>query len=241
MARALIEFQKVSKNFGSRVVLQNLSLRVYDGEFVTVVGNQGCGKTTLLKLLNGLLAPDSGRIRLQGKEISQIDQTELRRSVGYVIQGVGLFPHMNIKNNIAYVLNLLGEEKYFVDRRVNELSDIVGLDRQILSYYPKDLVSGQKQRVGIARALAANQHILLMDDPFGAVDEMTRRSLQDEIRNIHRMTGVTILFITRDVKEALKLGSRVMVMNQGRIDQIDSPSTLLANPKTDFVRKLVAV
>lgn len=193
----------------------------------------------MLKLINGLSVPTAGRILIDGKDIAQEDQTLLRRNIGYVIQGIGLFPHMTVKANIAYVPNLLNRrDKERTRRAVERLIRVVGLETEMLDRYPSELSGGQRQRVGIARALAANPEILLMDEPFGAVDEITRQLLQNEIARIHQELGVTIVFITHDIKEALKLGSRVLVMDQGRIEQIGTPDEIRRNPATDFVRQL---
>lgn len=235
----IIRFEHISKTYGENGVLQDFNLDIRKGEFLTVIGSSGSGKTTMLKLINGLSVPTSGRILIEGKDIAQENQTLLRRNIGYVIQGIGLFPHMKVKANIAYVPNLLNRKnKENTCRAVERLIQMVGLDTEMLDRYPSELSGGQRQRVGIARALAANPEILLMDEPFGAVDEITRQLLQNEIARIHRELGVTIVFITHDIKEALKLGSRVLVMDHGRIEQLDTPEEIRRNPATDYVRKL---
>lgn len=235
----IIRFEHISKTYGENHILQDFNLDIRKGEFLTVIGSSGSGKTTMLKLINGLSVPTAGRILIDGKDIAQEDQTLLRRNIGYVIQGVGLFPHMTVKANIAYVPNLLNRrDKERTRRAVERLIRVVGLETEMLNRYPSELSGGQRQRVGIARALAANPEILLMDEPFGAVDEITRQLLQNEIARIHQELGVTIVFITHDIKEALKLGSRVLVMDQGRIEQIGTPDEIRRNPATDFVRQL---
>lgn len=235
----IIRFEHISKTYGENGVLQDFNLDIRKGEFLTVIGSSGSGKTTMLKLINGLSVPTSGRILIEGKDIAQENQTLLRRNIGYVIQGIGLFPHMKVKANIAYVPNLLNRKnKENTCRAVERLIQMVGLDTEMLDRYPSELSGGQRQRVGIARALAANPEILLMDEPFGAVDEITRQLLQNEIARIHQELGVTIVFITHDIKEALKLGSRVLVMDHGRIEQLDTPEEIRRNPATDYVRKL---
>ncbi|MEA5008163.1 ABC transporter ATP-binding protein [Clostridium tyrobutyricum] len=235
-----IHFDNVSKGYNGNLILDNFNFEINKGEFITVIGSSGCGKTTALKLINGLLVPDSGKIYVDGKDISTIDQIQLRRKIGYVIQGIGLFPHMNIKKNIAYVPNLLKkEDKNKILNNVKKLIKVVGMSEDILERYPSELSGGQCQRVGIARALAASPKILLMDEPFGAVDEITRRLLQEEILNIHKKLGVTIVFITHDIKEALKLGTRVLVMDKGKVIQLGTPTEIIENPKTDFVKELV--
>lgn len=235
----IIRFEHISKTYGENNILQDFNLDIRKGEFLTVIGSSGSGKTTMLKLINGLSVPTAGRILIDGKDIAQEDQTLLRRNIGYVIQGIGLFPHMTVKANIAYVPNLLNRrDKERTRRAVERLIRVVGLETEMLDRYPSELSGGQRQRVGIARALAANPEILLMDEPFGAVDEITRQLLQNEIARIHQELGVTIVFITHDIKEALKLGSRVLVMDQGRIEQIGTPDEIRRNPATDFVRQL---
>lgn len=235
----IIRFEHIGKTFGENVVLQDFNLDIHKGEFLTVIGSSGSGKTTMLKLINGLSVPTSGRVLIDGKDISRENQTLLRRNIGYVIQGIGLFPHMKVKANIAYVPNLLNRRDKERTRQAGErLIELVGLEKEMLDRYPSELSGGQRQRVGIARALAANPEILLMDEPFGAVDEITRQMLQNEIARIHRELGVTIVFITHDIKEALKLGSRVLVMDHGKIEQLGTPEEIRLNPATGFVRQL---
>lgn len=236
----IIQFEHVSKAYGDRLVLKDLNLGIQKGEFVTVIGSSGSGKTTMLKMINGLLVPTEGKIFVDGKDISQENQTLLRRNIGYVIQGIGLFPHMSVRENIAYVPRLLNRrDKEQTRRAVEHLIGIVGLEQGILGRYPSELSGGQRQRVGIARALAANPRILLMDEPFGAVDEITRKMLQNEISRIHRELEVTIVFVTHDIREALTLGSRVLVMRDGHIEQDATPDVIKNSPKTEFVRQLV--
>lgn len=236
---SIIRFERVSKGYGETGVLHDVSVDIERGEFVTVIGSSGCGKTTLLKLVNGLLVPDSGKVYVGGEDISAVDQIKLRRNIGYAIQGVGLFPHMTVWKNIAYVPNLLnGSNRAKTRRAVDKWMRVVGLEPELAERYPGELSGGQKQRVGIARALAASPEILLMDEPFGAVDEITRRMLQDEILRIHREQGVTVLFITHDIREALKLGSRILVMSQGGVVQSGTPDEIRLHPANDFVREL---
>jgi len=237
-----IILENVSKSYGENSILDNFNLKICKGDFLTIIGSSGCGKTTVLKLINGLLTPDSGRILVNGEDISKIDQIQLRRKMGYVIQEVGLFPHMNISKNIAYVPNLIKEDdKIKISNKVKELIKMVGLDEEIITRYPSELSGGQRQRVGLARALAASPEVLLMDEPFGAVDEINRKLLQEEILKIYNKLNVMIVFITHDIKEALKLGTRVLVMDKGEIIQIGTPSEIKQNPKTDFVRELIGV
>ena len=235
-----IRFDHVTKRYGTHTVLQDFRLTVYSGEFLTMIGRSGCGKTTALRLINGLLTPDEGAVYVNGKNVAQSDLIALRRGIGYAIQGVGLFPHMTVAKNIAYVPSLSGgwsrEES---QRQVAELLTTVGLDPALAGRYPHELSGGQKQRVGIARALAAHPPILLMDEPFGAVDEITRRTLQKEILQLQQKLGLTVIFVTHDIKEALGLGSRVLVMEAGHISQLDTPAAIQAAPANDFVRALI--
>lgn len=242
MAEPIIRFEGVSKSYGEQPVLKNFSLDVLPGEFLTIIGRSGCGKTTALKLVNGLITPDAGRVLVQGEDVAKTDPVALRRRIGYAIQSVGLFPHMTVEKNIAYVpaiSHLEGWKGPARRERVSALLRQVGLDPALADRYPRALSGGQRQRVGIARALAAGPEILLMDEPFGAVDEITRGQLQEEILRIHRESGITILFVTHDIAEALKLGTRTLVMDGGTVQQCDRPEELLRHPATDFVRELV--
>lgn len=232
--------EHVQHAYGKHVVLHDFSMEIEDGEFISVIGGSGSGKTTVLKLINGLLTPLAGTIYVQDENIAAIDQTQLRRKVGYVIQSIGLFPHMTIEENIAYVLTLTHVDKAVIKDRVMEMMEIMQLDEKLLHRYPDELSGGQKQRVGIARALASRPGILLMDEPFGAVDEITRHSLQDEIRRIHEKLPITIFFITHDIREALRLGSRVMIMKDGAIEQFDTPEQVKKHPQTAFVKQLLS-
>ncbi|MSS93236.1 ABC transporter ATP-binding protein [Eubacterium sp. BL-380-WT-2B] len=241
MSESIIRFVDVTKAYDDEAILERFSLDIGRGEFLTIIGSSGCGKTTLLKMINGLLIPDKGTVFVQGRDISKTDLIALRRNIGYAIQGVGLFPHMTVRKNIAYVPSLLNKQnRQKTEAAVSRLVKIVGLDESLLERYPSELSGGQQQRVGIARSLAAAPDILLMDEPFGAVDEITRRMLQDEIMRIHRELGVTIVFITHDIREALKLGSRVAVIDHGGLVQIDTPENIRKHPATDFVKELVS-
>lgn len=237
---SVIELKEITASYGDHRILEHFNLRVEQGTFLTIIGSSGCGKTTALKLMNGLLKPESGTVFVNGTDISSTDINELRRNIGYVIQEIGLFPHMTIERNISYVPNLYkAKDKEAIAARVEELVDIVGLDRTMLKRYPSELSGGQRQRVGIARALMNYPKIILMDEPFGAVDEITRKRLQEEILRIHEELGGTIVFVTHDIREALKLGSRVLVMDQGHIIQDGTPEELREQPATDFVRRLI--
>ena len=235
-----IEFKHVKKVYGEKVIIDDFNLKITPGEFLTVVGSSGCGKTTILKMINGLIIPDEGQVLVHDQCTQAVDLIELRRGIGYAIQGSVLFPHMTVAQNIAYVPNLLNKnDKKRTYEALSKWMKIVGLDEELINRYPSELSGGQQQRVGIARALAASPDILLMDEPFGAVDEITRSTLQDEILRIHHQENITIIFVTHDINEALKLGSRVMVMDQGKVVQLASPREILEHPKTEFVRKLV--
>lgn len=240
MGQPIIQFEHISKAFAGQPVLRDLSLSIEAGEFVTVIGRSGCGKTTLLRLINRLITPDQGCVMVQGQDVAQTDPIALRRRIGYAIQSVGLFPHMTVEKNISYVPNLLNKkDKARTKAAVSKWMKIVGLDESIKDRYPSELSGGQQQRVGIARALAASPTILLMDEPFGAVDEITRGQLQSELKRIHEQTHITILFVTHDISEALKLGTKVLVMDKGVIQQYAAPTEVLRNPATDFVKQLV--
>lgn len=236
----IIEFRGVTKAYGHQVVLRELNLQVEQGSFVTIIGSSGCGKTTALKMVNGLLTPDAGEVLIHGENIRHKNQIQLRRNIGYAIQGSVLFPHMTVEQNISYVPNLINRsDRERTRAAVDKWMDIVGLDGALKGRYPSELSGGQQQRVGIARALAASPEILLMDEPFGAVDGITRGQLQEELLGIYRQTGITVLFVTHDIREALKLGTMVLVMDRGEVHQYAPPEELLAHPATDFVRQLV--
>lgn len=235
-----IRFEHVTKRYGDHIALNELSLSVNSGEFLTIIGRSGCGKTTALRLINGLLTPDEGAVYVGGKNVAEADLIALRRSIGYAIQGVGLFPHMTVAKNIAYVPSLSKQwSKAESAQRVEALLKTVGLEPEMAGRYPHELSGGQKQRVGIARALASKPSILLMDEPFGAVDEISRRMLQQEMLRLQKELKITIVFVTHDIKEAMYLGDRMLVMDGGRLVQLDSPENIRANPTNDFVRELL--
>ncbi|MCI8373232.1 MAG: ABC transporter ATP-binding protein [Lachnospiraceae bacterium] len=237
-----IEFRNIKKAYEGKVIIDALNLSVAKGEFVTIIGSSGCGKTTALKMINGLITPTCGDIFVNGENIKQKNLTKLRRNIGYAIQGSVLFPHMTVEQNISYVPNLLNKRnKAKTKSAVSKWMNLVGLDEELKHRYPSELSGGQQQRVGIARALAASPDILLMDEPFGAVDEITRSSLQTELKQIYEKTGITVLFVTHDISEALTLGTKVLVMDQGVIQQYAEPEELLQNPATDFVKQLLTL
>lgn len=235
-----VELKHIKKSYDQNPVLTDFDLTVPKGEFVTMIGSSGCGKTTVLKMINGLIEPDEGEILLDGESIRGKDMTKLRRNIGYAIQGSVLFPHMTVEDNISYVPNLLNKrDRQRTKQAVKKWMDIVGLSPELKERYPDELSGGQQQRVGIARALAASPELLLMDEPFGAVDEITRGQLQDELRRIYKKTGITVLFVTHDISEALKLGTKVLVMDQGEIVQYDTPQEILEHPASPFVERLI--
>ncbi|MDF9825304.1 osmoprotectant transport system ATP-binding protein [Breznakia sp. PF5-3] len=240
MEKNIIKFEHACKSYGDNVIIPDFNLSIKRGEFVTLVGTSGSGKTTLLKMINGLISLDSGTIYVDGKDIQKEDLIQLRRNIGYAIQGSGLFPHMSVRQNIAYVPNLLNKKnKEKTIKATNKWIKVVGLDEELLDRYPDELSGGQQQRVGIARSLAASPDILLMDEPFGAVDEITRKQLQAEIKRIHKETNVTIVFVTHDINEAMTLGTKVLVLEKGEIAQYDTPENIMKHPADDYVSKLV--
>jgi osmoprotectant transport system ATP-binding protein len=240
----MIELDRVTKRFGSggteTVAVDDLSLTIQPGEVVVLLGSSGCGKTTTLRMINRLIEPSAGSIRIDGEDILSLPTHELRRRIGYVIQQSGLFPHRTVLDNVTTVPRLLGWDKRRRNERAYELLDVVGLDPASATQYPAQLSGGQQQRVGVARALAANPNILLMDEPFGAVDPIVRAQLQREFLKLQREMSKTVVFVTHDVDEAILLGTRIAVMKKGgHIVQLDSPAALLANPASEFVRDFI--
>ena len=237
----IIRLEHVTKSFDGQKVLDDLSLSVNEGEFLTVIGRSGCGKTTMLRLINGLQKPDSGKVYVEGEDVDNTDLIALRRRIGYVIQNKGLFPHMTVEKNISYVPVISGKKnKEENHRQALRLLKLAGLEESMAGRYPSELSGGQQQRVGIARALASDAKILLMDEPFGALDEITKRAMQDEVLSLQTQLHMTIVFITHDIREAMKLGDRVLVMEQGKIAQLDTPEMILRCPADDFVRDLTS-
>ncbi|MFB8031651.1 ABC transporter ATP-binding protein [Streptomyces sp. NPDC056004] len=237
----MIRFEHVTKRYADgTTAVDDLSFEVAEGELVTLVGPSGCGKTTTMKMVNRLIEPTEGRIFLDGDDISAIDPVRLRRRIGYVIQQVGLFPHRTVLENTATVPHLLGWKRGKGRERAAELLDLVGLDPSVYgNRYPEQLSGGQRQRVGVARALAADPPVLLMDEPFGAVDPVVRERLQNEFLKLQEQVRKTVLFVTHDIEEAVRLGDRIAVYGQGSIEQFDSPATVLGAPATPYVADFV--
>ena len=232
----MIEFDGVSRAFNGKAAVKDLSLQVAKGEFCVLLGTSGSGKSTTLKMINRLVEFDSGEIRFAGESIRQLDARTLRRRMGYAIQSIGLFPHWTVRKNIATVPVLLGWPRAQVNERITALLALLNLDAQLLDRYPHQLSGGQQQRIGVARALAADPEVLLMDEPFGALDPVTRGVLQQEMLRIHQLSGRTIVLVTHDIDEALTLADRIVLMDNGEIVQQGRPVELLTQPKNDFVR-----
>ena len=239
----MIEFKNVSKTYSGsdRAVVNDLTFTIGDGEICVLVGPSGCGKTTSMRMVNRLIEPTSGEILIDGQKNTSMSGTQLRRKIGYAIQQIGLFPHRTIASNVGTVPGLVGWDKQRTDRRVDELLDLVGLPPdQYRDRYPAELSGGQQQRVGVARALAADPPIMLMDEPFGAVDPITRDRLQQEFLHIQEDIKKTIVFVTHDIDEAIKMGDKIAILKEGGIlAQYDTPENILANPASDFVSSFV--
>lgn len=235
----LLEMRNIEKSYDGIKVLKNFNLALHEGEFLCVVGTSGSGKTTIMKMVNGLLLPDKGDVFLQGECIKSLDLIKVRRKIGYAIQGNGLFPHMTVSENIGYVLQLEKRPKEEIDKTVDEMLALVGLASSVKDRYPAELSGGQQQRVGIARAYANKPDILLMDEPFGAVDSITRYQLQNDLKEIHQKTKCTVMFITHDIYEAYKLSTHILVMDNGEIEQFGTREEVWENPKSEFVKNLI--
>jgi osmoprotectant transport system ATP-binding protein len=239
---AEIVFDHVTKRYAGRDVaaVRDLSLEIPAGVFCVLVGPSGGGKTTALKMVNRLIPFDEGEIRIDGRSIRELPVVELRREIGYVIQQVGLFPHMTVADNVATVPRLLGWPRARTRARVGELLELVGLEAEYGPRYPAELSGGQRQRVGLARALAADPPLLLMDEPFGALDPITRNRLQHELRRLHREVGKTVIFVTHDIDEAILMGDRIAILREGGVlAQYDTPDAILAHPADDFVAQFI--
>jgi osmoprotectant transport system ATP-binding protein len=235
----VIEFDAVEKSYARKRVLGPLSLSIPQGALCVLVGPSGCGKSTTLKMINALILPDAGSISINGKPVQSHPAEELRRGIGYVIQSGGLFPHWRVRDNIATVPRLLRWDKARIAARVNEVAEIAAIDYALFDRFPHQLSGGQQQRIGVARALAADPEVILMDEPFGALDPVTRAALQQELARLHRDTGKTIVLVTHDMDEALALGTTIVVMHSGAIAQSGTPADILVHPASEFVRDFV--
>lgn len=232
----MIRFQQIAKQYGQTYALREVNFEVPEGAVCCLLGPSGCGKTTLLRLVNRLIEPSSGQIFLNGKDVQALEPTELRRGMGYAIQSTGLFPHMSVLENVVVVPRLLGWDKAKREKRAGEMLALVGLEPAAFARrYPRELSGGQAQRVGLARALCADPPVLLMDEPFGAVDPPTRDKLQEEFLKLQAKLKKTVLFVTHDLEEAVRLGDQICLMNMGQVEQYGTPDELLKNPSTAFV------
>ncbi len=241
MAEIIIDIQNVTKSYNAGApVLRDVSLAIPKGSFVTIIGPSGCGKTTLMRLINGMTDFDSGQIVVMNKDIASWDKTQLRRSIGYAIQQGGLFPHLTVRQNIAFVLSISGISIQIIEDRVSDLANLMNFDDRQLNSFPSGLSGGQQQRVGVARALASQPEIVLMDEPLGALDNITRRKLQSELKEMHQRLGITFVMVTHDLHEAFTLGTHVVIMNEGKIEQYDSPETIIEKPLNDWVKEFTS-
>lgn len=240
----MIRIEQVGKSFdgGETFVIDDLSLHVREGEILVLLGESGCGKTTTLKMINRLVEPTRGEITVEGESVLRQDPVKLRRRIGYVFQGIGLFPHMTIAENVAVVPRLLGWERARTRERVAELLELIGLpSAEYGQRYPSELSGGQRQRIGLARALAAEPRVMLMDEPLGALDPVTRDALQDELRSLQKRLGLTVVMVTHDMTEALLMGDRIAVMQGGRIVRLGTPHELMTDPQDAYARKLMSM
>ncbi|MBL4932496.1 ABC transporter ATP-binding protein [Clostridium paridis] len=236
----MLEFKNVTKKFKNKEILKNISFSVNKGEFVVLIGPSGCGKTTTLKMINKLIAPSSGSIFLNGRDISKEDTIELRRNMGYVIQQTGLFPHLTVGENIGLIPKLEKWSEGKITERTLDLLELVGMEpKPYIDRYPCELSGGQQQRIGVARAFATNPDIILMDEPFSALDPITRDQLQDELFNLQQELKKTIVFVTHDMDEALKLADRICIMKDGDVIQFDTPEKILKKPANEFVEEFI--
>ncbi|WP_166626963.1 betaine/proline/choline family ABC transporter ATP-binding protein [Jeotgalicoccus sp. S0W5] len=236
----MLSFKNVSKTYGgNKKAVDNISLDINEGEFIAFIGTSGSGKTTALRMINRMIEPSTGTITINGEDISKKNPVELRRSIGYVIQQIGLLPHMTIKENITLVPRLLKWSDEDKDKKARELIKLVDLPEEYLDRYPSELSGGQQQRIGVVRALAAEQNIILMDEPFGALDPITRDTLQDLVKELQKKLGKTFIFVTHDMDEAIKLADRIVIMSHGKIVQFDTPDEILRHPANGFVRDFI--
>jgi osmoprotectant transport system ATP-binding protein len=237
---AAVEFVNISKVFDSRYAIKHLSLTLPKEKITTIIGPSGCGKSTTLKMINKLIEPDEGKIFIDSQDIGQMDSVNLRRNIGYVIQQIGLFPLMTIEENISIVPRLKGSKKEELKERVTELLNLVGLDPEQYRYrYPSEISGGQQQRIGVARALCADPSIILMDEPFSALDPISRVQLQDELIHLQKKLKKTIIFVTHDMEEALKISNQMVLLKDGELIQSGDPIDLLRQPKNEFVREFI--
>lgn len=236
----MIEFQHISKSYHGQSIINDLNFTIQDGEFIVLIGPSGCGKTTTLKMINRLISMNSGKILMNGEDITKKDLTSLRTGIGYVIQQIGLFPNMTVEQNICVVPKLLKWDKTKMKNRTQELLNMVNLPYEEYAHkYPNQLSGGQQQRVGVLRALATNPPVLLMDEPFGALDPITRDILQDELKTLQQNLKITTVFVTHDMEEAIKLADKIVFMDKGDIVQMASPEEMLKKPKADIVRQFL--
>ncbi|WP_461198803.1 betaine/proline/choline family ABC transporter ATP-binding protein [Enterococcus sp. N249-2] len=236
----MIEFQQVAKIYkGGKVAVEDVNLSFDKGEFICFIGTSGSGKTTCMRMINRMTDPSKGKILINGKSVTEINPVELRRKIGYVIQSIGLMPHMTIRENITLVQKLLKVSQEERNKTAEKMIDLVELPREMLDRYPNELSGGQQQRIGVVRALSADQDVILMDEPFGALDPITRDSLQDLVKDLQERLGKTVVFVTHDMDEALKLASRIVIMSEGKVIQFDTPANILQHPATPFVEELI--
>lgn len=236
----MIKFQNIEKKYYSKTVIRNFSLEIEEGQLVVFIGPSGCGKTTLLKMINKLSEPTSGKIFVNGTDISAINTIELRRNIGYVIQNTGLFPHMSIKENLELIPKLKGEAPEAIEKKTEDLLQMVGLNpEEYMHRFPKELSGGQQQRIGVARAFSTDSDIILMDEPFSALDPVTRSSLQEELFQMQKELNKTIIFVTHDMDEAIKIADKICLLKDGNILQFDTPENILKNPANEFVENFI--
>ncbi|WP_313524528.1 ABC transporter ATP-binding protein [Anaerotignum sp.] len=236
----MVKFENITKNFKTQNVLKNINLEIPKGQLVAIIGESGCGKTTLLKMINRLIKPTGGTIYIENENIQNINEVDLRRKIGYVIQQTGLFPHMTIRENIELIPTLEKADPKIIEENTKKLMEMVGLDCEtFLDRFPTELSGGQQQRVGVARAFATNPEIILMDEPFSALDPITRSDLQDELVQLQMKVRKTIIFVTHDMEEAIKIADRICIMRNGEILQYDTPENILKNPIDEFVSNFV--
>ncbi|NWQ42024.1 ABC transporter ATP-binding protein [Bacillus sp. EB106-08-02-XG196] len=236
----MIEFKDIVKKYRNKTIIKPFSVDIEAGQLVVFIGPSGCGKTTLLKMINKLIQPSAGKIFVNGKDISNIDAIELRRNIGYVIQNTGLFPHMSIRENLELIPKLKGEDPNRIAEKTEELLHVVGLNpSEFLDRFPKELSGGQQQRVGVARAFSTDSDIILMDEPFSALDPVTRNSLQDELVQMQKELNKTIIFVTHDMDEAIKIADKICILKDGDILQFDTPENILKNPANEFVEGFI--